>query len=296
MNDLNPPQMPAVEAPTDWRVWLYRSALIFSMLVFVLMEAYELYMHRKVCPSDLVPLPLSLFALILYGVALWLSLGSRNSPALGYSLQIGLTLPLIVLGGIFLIIMPPQEPLVSPAVLLAAQGAVIVFGLLCLPLARARGWRPLSVLALPILTFFALIFSFPSFYLTGVDSTESSAIGSVRLIITCSVGYQTGHPDLGYPSEMTLLGPQSMYGPKADGCIDEVLARASTSEGYLKSGSQFRYTPGEPNREGVVETFTIVSTPEIWGRTGCHSFFGDDTGVVRVTEADRPATIGDPPI
>jgi hypothetical protein len=53
------------------------------------------------------------------------------------------------------------------------------------------------------------------------------------------------------------------------------------------------YTPGKPNAEGRVRTFTLLARP---GNFSYLNFYTDETGVFRATSEDRPATAQDAPI
>ncbi len=65
-------------------------------------------------------------------------------------------------------------------------------------------------------------------------------------------------------------------------------ARKAMGEGY-----QLRYTPGAPNADGALLTFTLVARPGNYGYT---AFYLDETGVLRSTRENRGATSQDPPV
>jgi len=54
-----------------------------------------------------------------------------------------------------------------------------------------------------------------------------------------------------------------------------------------------QYTPGKPDAAGRVTTYTLVARP---GNFGFRSYYTDETGVVRATSEDRPATVEDAPV
>ncbi|MGH9747969.1 MAG: hypothetical protein ACRD59_17890 [Candidatus Acidiferrales bacterium] len=53
-----------------------------------------------------------------------------------------------------------------------------------------------------------------------------------------------------------------------------------------------QYTPGKPDSEGRVKSYTLVARP---GNFGYLNFYTDETGVLRATIEDRAATVQDPP-
>ena len=119
--------------------------------------------------------------------------------------------------------------------------------------------------------------------LRSTDSWNSvMAVGSIRLLVNCAVHYQTVHPNVGFPRNIRGVGPVAGGG---DGCIDSALTNAANG-GPPKTGYTFTYTPGEPNEEGVIETFTVTAVPARCGRTGVRTYFADETGVFRFTNRE----------
>ena len=69
-------------------------------------------------------------------------------------------------------------------------------------------------------------------------------------------------------------------------------AQKAQAENY-----QLEYFPGPPDPSGdaagQIRTYSLLARP---GRFGYRSFFVDETGVIRATSENRPATAKDPPI
>lgn len=65
-------------------------------------------------------------------------------------------------------------------------------------------------------------------------------------------------------------------------------AQAAQSSRYT-----LQYTPGRPNAEGRIGSYTLTARP---GNFGFLSFYTDETGVFRATREDRAATVQDPVI
>ena len=105
----------------------------------------------------------------------------------------------------------------------------------------------------------------------------------VRRIVVCSIGYMTGHPDKGYPGTLSDMGPDG------DSCLDEEHA-SGTIGGY-----RIEYQPANIV-SGLNTGFTVRVTPVEYGAETGKSFYSDDSGVIRVTTEDRPATVNDPPM
>ena len=66
---------------------------------------------------------------------------------------------------------------------------------------------------------------------------------------------------------------------------------ASVLASGTKDGYTFTVSTGTGNA-----TYTIDARPITYGETGTRSFFADETGVIRYTTEDRPATSEDPPL
>jgi hypothetical protein len=54
-----------------------------------------------------------------------------------------------------------------------------------------------------------------------------------------------------------------------------------------------QYTPGKPDPEGRVTSYTLTARP---GNFGFRSYYTDESGVLRATAEDRAATVQDAPI
>ena len=123
---------------------------------------------------------------------------------------------------------------------------------------------------------------------------QASALGSIRTLNTSEVTYSSTYTQ-GFSPTLAALGP----GPTdtapstspAAGLVDAMLA------GGKKGGSTFIYTPGPRGSDGIIQTYTISARPipDCQGK-GLPSYFTDQTGVIRMTNEDRPATVHDPPL
>lgn len=135
-----------------------------------------------------------------------------------------------------------------------------------------------------------------------VGHNETSAVGSLRAINTASFEYQATYKN-GYPPSLAALSlptdaPATGMQPTcvAADLIDTVIA------GGQKAGYIFTYTPGPPVKEPAAgcppgaESYTVTARPRVYSKTGRRSFFTDESGMIRMTSADRTATASDPPI
>ena len=103
---------------------------------------------------------------------------------------------------------------------------------------------------------------------------EASAIASFRNIVTSQITYAatTGR---GYAVDL------------------EALESAVLIDSFLGSGTKDGYVFGT---SGDGSTFRVSARPLDYGSTGTRSFFSDETGIIRYTTRDRPATVNDTPL
>ena len=146
------------------------------------------------------------------------------------------------------------------------------------------GWVYAPFLAIfPILIIAAI--AIPNLLRSRMSANEASAVGTTRLIIYCAVSYQTGHPNVGFPPSLDEMGPTG------DGCVDAVTASG------MKSGYIFTYS-ATTNPGGENTSFSLTATPATCDRTGRRTFFMDESGVIRFTNAAGcpAATANSPPL
>ncbi len=140
--------------------------------------------------------------------------------------------------------------------------------------------------------FTPMAIAIPSFLRNPIAANQASAVSSLRTINTAEVTYASTY-DHGFTPSLAALGPppgNAQPSVSAAGLIDSVLA------GGVKSHYRFTYMPGPPDKVGHVATYTVSARPLKYGRNGQNSYFTDESGVIRQTSEDRPATAKDPPI
>lgn len=102
------------------------------------------------------------------------------------------------------------------------------------------------------------------------EAVAAGSLGDVGSALAAYAGAQGGS----YPPQLEALGEHAR-GP----------AQKALSGGY-----RLEYTPGPPGTDGAVRTFTLLARP---GNYGYRSFYMDQSGVVRSTRENRPATAQD---
>jgi hypothetical protein len=130
-----------------------------------------------------------------------------------------------------------------------------------------------------------------------VEAREDDAIAELRTVAEALDTYKRAYGKL--PESLAALGPapKNEISPETAGLVDADLASGA------KDGYTFRYTIMPPSADtpeedqGKAETFSLVATPDAYGKTGKRSFFLDSTGILRGADKQgRAAEDSDPRI
>jgi len=121
-------------------------------------------------------------------------------------------------------------------------------------------------------------------------SSEAAAVGALRTLNTAEVTYSSTYPH-GFSPDLKSLGDNGGVGSEsAAALIDAELA------GGKKNGYIFVYTSSPKDAKGLIQSYSIKARPATFGKTGSHNYYSDQSGVIRATDQDRAATVGDPPL
>lgn len=112
---------------------------------------------------------------------------------------------------------------------------------------------------------------------------EASSVGALRTINVAQVEYARTHPDRGFASSLAELGPGS-----DDPLIDSTLASG------VKGSYIYILTAAPQDSHGRIVRYCITARPQHYGNKTKHSFFIDESGVLRFTTENRFATTEDP--
>jgi type IV pilus assembly protein PilA len=146
---------------------------------------------------------------------------------------------------------------------------------------RQKGFSLIELLIVVAIILIIAAFAIPNLLRSKMAANESSAVGSMRTIITAELTYATAYPNLGYSADIPSLGgaaPCAVASTATACLIDDVLASA-TGIGTAKNGYFFTYAVVGVG--GLNTQYTLLATPANPGTTGQRYFFTDESGVIR---------------
>ncbi len=121
---------------------------------------------------------------------------------------------------------------------------------------------------------------------------EEWVVRNLRIIITAEATYASTY-NTGYSASLAALGPAPGNTPasaSAAGLVDEWMASGKVGFGY----DLYSYTPGSPDADGRIRIYSLSTRTSVC--KGARNFFTDQSGVIRATTENRPATPNDPAI
>ena len=154
---------------------------------------------------------------------------------------------------------------------------------------KEKGFSLIELLIVVAIILIIAAIAIPNLLRAKMAANEASAVGSLRTINTSAVEYSTTY-SIGYPKNLTNLGPTATATSTSADLIDSVLSSGT------KSGYTFTYTGGTADASGSVDTYTLTATPVVVGTTGQRMFFTDQSGVIRADPSGSGATVNSTPI
>lgn len=142
---------------------------------------------------------------------------------------------------------------------------------------RKTGFSLIELLIVVAIILVIAAIAIPNFLKSKMRANETSAVASLRVIVTSQATYQSTW-GRGFAPDMTSLGPPppgSNASAAAADLLDSVLAS------QIKSGYSFVYAAIDTDGDGQVDFYTVNANPVSPGQTGDKYFYVDQKGVVR---------------
>jgi hypothetical protein len=119
---------------------------------------------------------------------------------------------------------------------------------------------------------------------TRILTSEKTCIATLRTINAAELAFSRSHKPKKYAKTLKELGPKGA-----------TLIDAATASG-LVNGYRFRLGANMPGGNRADEHYTVTAMPLRPIAGPQQNFFTDDSGVIRSTKENRPATVADPPV
>ena len=124
----------------------------------------------------------------------------------------------------------------------------------------------------------------PNLLRARTSANESSAVGSLRTLVTAEVAYSATYPDKDYAHNLAALGTDPRQSKAASSehaaLIESTLGNPSCTAGKWCEKSGYRFTLASVCSMQPCEEFVAIATP-VSANTGVRSFCSTSDGVIR---------------
>jgi prepilin-type N-terminal cleavage/methylation domain-containing protein len=145
---------------------------------------------------------------------------------------------------------------------------------------KQRGFTLIELLIVIAIILIIAAIAIPNLMRSKMAANETSAVATLRQLVTAEASYSTSYPEVGYASALAELGPISGGGTPtsaAAGLIDNLVASGSKS-GYLLAPVAAGFSGQTPEI-----SFEFSNTPVSIGTSDQRQFCTNEAGVLRYT-------------
>jgi prepilin-type N-terminal cleavage/methylation domain-containing protein len=170
---------------------------------------------------------------------------------------------------------------------------------------KQKGFSLIELLIVVAIILIIAAIAIPNLLRSRIAANESSAVGSLRTLVTAQVTYATTYPTVGFAGTLANLAPPGAgvspsstaadlidtnlaSGVKSGYTYGSVAYSAATNNGDAAFGIGAGCTAGTP---AVTVCFQVFGGPVSKNRTGIRNFCTDEGGVIR--QGNNPDTACD---
>lgn len=140
---------------------------------------------------------------------------------------------------------------------------------------KQKGFSLIELLIVVAIILIIAAIAVPNLLRAKMAANESSAVGSIRAIITAEISYSSSYPSVGFAASLAQLGGASpCTASPATACLIESNLSSGSKAGYNFSAIG---SGGPPNSQ-----YYATAVPITAGQTGTRSFCAFEDGTIRV--------------
>jgi prepilin-type N-terminal cleavage/methylation domain-containing protein len=175
---------------------------------------------------------------------------------------------------------------------------------------KQKGFSLIELLIVVAIILIIAAIAIPNLLRSRIAANESSAVGSLRTLVTAQVTFSTTYPTVGFAANFAAMAPPAGGGTPSSTAADLIDANlaSGTKSGYTYGSSALAATTNNGDAAfnvttagtpAINVTFEVFGGPVSQNRTGIRNFCTNESGVLR--QGADPATpcdftAGSPPV
>jgi len=152
---------------------------------------------------------------------------------------------------------------------------------------RQKGFSLIELLIVVAIILIIAAIAIPNLLRSRIAANESSAVGSLRTIVTAQVTYGTTYPMVGFAANLLDMAPAAGVPSSTNADLLDAQLSSGLKSGYAFSDTACQDACAAGNAlvvqtaNGVNVTFEVYAGPVSQNRTGIRNFCTNEGGVIR---------------